>query len=112
MPKPWASCPHPLGIGCPRLEHRVPKPWSFLILCGLTILVNQDCVEDLLCDEMALELAWEGSRYGDLCRIARHKNTDSYWGTNYGSLWLRDKLAFKNLSIDLSNPENWFMPFK
>ena len=61
---------------------------------------------------MALELAWEGSRYGDLCRIARHKNTDSYWGTNYGSPWLRDKLAFKNLSIDLSNPENWFMPFK
>lgn len=77
-----------------------------------SLRINQDCVEDLLCDEMALELAWEGSRYGDLCRIARHKNTDSYWGTNYGSLWLRDKLAFKNLSIDLSNPENWFMPFK
>lgn len=77
-----------------------------------SLRINQDCVEDLLCDEMALELAWEGSRYGDLCRIARHKNIDSYWGTNYGSLWLRDKLAFKNLSIDLSNPENWFMPFK
>lgn len=77
-----------------------------------SLRINQDCVEDLLCDEMALELAWEGSRYGDLCRIARHKNKDSYWGTNYGSLWLRDKLAFKNLSIDLSNPENWFMPFK
>lgn len=77
-----------------------------------SLRINQDCVEDLLCDEMALELAWEGSRYGDLCRIARHKNTDSYWGANYGSLWLRDKLAFKNLSIDLSNPENWFMPFK
>lgn len=77
-----------------------------------SLKINQDCVEDLLCDEMALELAWEGSRYSDLCRIARHKNASSPWGSNYGSLWLRNKLAFKKISVDLSDPNNWFMPFK
>ena len=78
-----------------------------------SLKIEQDAVEDLLCDEMALELAFEGSRFGDLCRIARHKNADNPWNnSNYGSLWLRDKLKFKNSVLDLSDPNNWFMPFK
>lgn len=77
-----------------------------------SLKINMDCVEDLLCDEMALELAFEGSRFSDLCRIARHKNADNPWGANYGSLWLRDKLQFKNPVLDLSDPNNWYMPFK
>ena len=77
-----------------------------------SLKIEQDAVEDLLCDEMALELAFEGSRFCDLCRIARHKNNDNPWGSNYGSLWLRDKLKFKNSVLDLSDPNNWFMPFK
>lgn len=76
-----------------------------------SIEVEQDAVEDLLCDEMALELAFEGSRFSDLCRIARHKNSENPWGSNYGSLWLRDKLKFKNPALDLSDPNNWYMPF-
>ena len=72
-----------------------------------------DCVEDLLCDEMALELAWEGSRFSDLCRIARHKNNDNPYGnSNYGSVWLSNKLAFKKPVLDLTDPNNWYMPFK
>lgn len=77
-----------------------------------SLKINMDCVEDLLCDEMALELAFEGSRFSDLCRIARHKNADNPWGANYGSLWLRDKLLFKNPVLDLSDPNNWYMPFR
>lgn len=77
-----------------------------------SLKIEQDAVEDLLCDEMALELAFEGSRFSDLCRIARHKNSDNPWGNNYGSLWLRDKLKSKNPVLDLSDPNNWYMPFK
>lgn len=77
-----------------------------------TLKAKIDAVEDLLCDEMALELAFEGSRFGDLCRIARHKNNDNPFASNYGSLWLRDKLSFKSPALDLSEPNNWFMPFK
>ena len=68
-------------------------------------------VEDLICDEYALELAFEGNRFGDLCRIARHKNDAGTYGSDYGSRWLADKLAYKHPAVDLTNPQNWYMPF-
>ena len=68
-------------------------------------------VEDLICDEYALELAFEGNRFGDLCRIARHKNDAGTYGSDYGSRWLADKLAYKHPVVDLTNPQNWYMPF-
>ena len=61
---------------------------------------------------MALELAFEGSRFGDLTRIARHKNQAGHYGSNYGSHWLAQKLAYKNPVFDLTNEQNWYLPFK
>ncbi len=103
-----------------KFNTEVEKKWAAMRAKGYqipntakdTLNAKIDAVEDLLCDEMALELAFEGSRFGDLCRIARHKNTESPFGSNYGSIWLSDKLAFKNPSLDLTNTNNWFMPFK
>jgi len=73
-------------------------------------------VEDLLCDEMALELAFEGCRFGDLTRIASHRNnaTDAVnvYGSNFGGKWLAKKLAFKNPTKDLTDEKNWYLPFK
>lgn len=71
-----------------------------------------NAVEDILCDEYALELAFEGSRFADLCRLARHKNEAGLYGANFGSIWLKNKLDFKNPQTDLSNPANWYLPFK
>ena len=71
-----------------------------------------NAVEDLICDEMALELAFEGNRFGDLMRIARHKNHAADYGANYGSQWLADKLAFKNPKVSLLDEKNWYLPFK
>lgn len=72
-----------------------------------------NAVEDLICDEMALELAFEGSRFGDLCRIARHKNESNPYAPGvFGSKWLADKLAFKSPEVDLTDPNNWYMPFR
>jgi len=65
---------------------------------GLTVdSTRQDtinAVEDLICDEYALELAFEGCRYYDLMRLARHKNTDSpvRYGANFGYAWMKKKL--------------------
>ena len=73
-------------------------------------LVN--VVEDLICDEYALELAFEGCRFGDLCRIARHKNDAGTYGADFGNRWLADKLAYKNPVVDLTNQQNWYLPFK
>lgn len=103
-----------------RLSTELEKRWGALRHKGYeipttaadTLKAKIDAVEDMLCDEMALELAFEGSRFGDLCRIARHKNNENPYTANFGSLWLRDKLAFKKPALDLSDPNNWFMPFK
>ena len=82
---------------------------------GLTIGTTKNdtinAVEDLICDEYALELAFEGYRFGDLCRLARHKNESGLYGSNYGSLWLKRKLDYKNPVVDLSDPKNWYLPF-
>ena len=61
---------------------------------------------------MALELAFEGSRFGDLTRIARHKNHAAIYGTDYGSKWLAAKLAYKNPKVSLLDEKNWFLPLK
>ena len=75
-----------------------------------------EIVEDLICDEYALEAALEGHRYGDLLRLARHKNrgdgSGKPFGDDWGSRWLNGKLAFKQTSIDFSQQSNWFMPFR
>ena len=71
-----------------------------------------NAVEDLLCDEMALELAFEGNRFGDLTRLARHKNHAALYGADYGSRWLARKLAYKNPVVDLTDERNWYLPFK
>lgn len=64
------------------------------VTVGSTAQDSINAVEDLLCDEYALELAFEGSRYADLLRLARHKNAQSPAGypANFGFVWLKNKL--------------------
>jgi len=71
-----------------------------------------NAVEDIICDEMALELAFEGNRFGDLTRLALHKNREALYGSDYGSRWLAQKLAFKNPAVSLLDEKNWYLPFK
>jgi len=71
-----------------------------------------NAVEDLICDEYALELAFEGTRFTDLCRIARHKNADTQLSSNFGGKWIANKLKAKNAVRDLSQETNWYIPFK
>ncbi len=61
------------------------------------------CVEDLIVDEEALELAFEGTRFFDLMRVAHRRNDPSY---------LANKLALRNSSLatKLLNEDNWYFP--
>lgn len=87
---------------------------QFGVTVGTTRQDTINAIEDILCDEYALELAFEGTRFPDLCRLARHKNTSSPdgYGVNFGNQWLAKKLAFKNPTKDLTDPKNWYLPFK
>ena len=71
-----------------------------------------NAMEDILCDEMALELAFEGNRFGDLTRLARHKNQAGLYAADFGSQWLAAKLAYKHPVVNLLEEKNWYLPFK
>ena len=85
---------------------------QFNINVGTTKQDTINAIEDLLCDEYALELAFEGNRFYDLARLARHKNAAALYGGNFGSLWFARKLAANKPVKDLTNPQNWYLPFK
>ena len=77
------------------------------VAVGTTKNDTINAVEDLLCDEYALELAFEGCRYYDLLRIADHKNRAGLYGANYGDVWLTRKLGYKGWT-----PAKKYLPFK
>ena len=79
---------------------------------GTTKADTINAVEDLICDELALETAFEGNRWYDLKRMATHKNGDALYGANFGGQWLARKLAYKNAVKDLTDKNNWYLPFK
>ncbi|MCR4915526.1 MAG: RagB/SusD family nutrient uptake outer membrane protein [Prevotella sp.] len=79
---------------------------------GTTRQDTINAVEDLICDELALETAFEGNRFYDLCRMARHKNQSALYGADHGSVWLAAKLAYKQPVVNLKDERNWFLPFK
>jgi hypothetical protein len=69
-------------------------------------------VEDLICDEDALETAFEGDRFFDLLRMAKRRDDPSSW--------LADKISKRK---GINNPdgtlydlvkksENWYLPLK
>ncbi|MDO4171504.1 MAG: RagB/SusD family nutrient uptake outer membrane protein [Prevotellaceae bacterium] len=71
-----------------------------------------NAMEDILCDEYAKEFAFEGKRFYDLQRMARHKNESGLYGGNFGSRWFANKLKGNNPAVDLTVPKNWYLPFK
>ena len=63
--------------------------------------IVKNCVEDLIVDEEALELAFEGTRFFDLMRVAHRRGDASY---------LAKRLAKRDPSLQgkLMNENNWY----
>lgn len=89
---------------------------TFGTAVGATKQDTINAIEDILCDEYALELAFEGNRYYDLMRLARHKNghsgtqydgSPSAYGAEYGFKWLGKKLEGRGWS-----QATMYLPFK
>ena len=85
-----------------------------------------EAVETLIADEMALELAFEGYRFFDLTRHARHKNNAGFDGTEWFAWMIANRSVNKapyapvvDGEVDekdnalyniLLNQDNWYLP--
>ena len=69
-----------------------------------------NAMEDLLCDEYAMEFAFEGTRFSDLRRLALHKNQAGIYGANFGDTWLSHML--KNSTGKNITTQNCYLPYK
>ena len=68
-----------------------------------------NAMEDLLCDEYAMEFAFEGTRFSDLRRLALHKNQAGTYGGNFGDIWLSRMLQNNAPGI---TTHNCYLPYK
>lgn len=106
-----------------RGSHNVHEDETYFIIPDSTTLMQQgyvnygtaptkqdtiDYVEDILLEEMAMELAFEGNRFHDLMRIALRRGNNAY---------LADRVASKYEATEQSAmhdmlmiQDNWFIP--
>ena len=68
-----------------------------------------NAMEDLLCDEYAMEFAFEGTRFSDLRRLALHKNQAGTYGAGFGDIWLSRMLQNNAPGI---TTQNCYLPYK
>ncbi len=70
-----------------------------------------ESVEDLIMDERAMELAFEGHRWFDLVRIARHRNDPSYLAEKVAAKFsdMEKRAEVKSYLMDMNN---WYLPLK
>ena len=67
-----------------------------------------NAVEDLIIDECALELAFEGSRFSDLCRVAMRRGDVNYLAERVSKRHTGE--VDENLRSKLSDMNKWFLP--
>jgi hypothetical protein len=66
-------------------------------------------VEDLIMEERALELAYEGHRWFDLIRIARHREDPAYLADRVAAKF-GDEQKREAVRDRLMDPGNWYLP--
>jgi hypothetical protein len=67
-----------------------------------------EAVEDLIIDEDALELAFEGSRFSDLARVAIRRGDNSFLAKHVAKRSGTMDMKMYNI---LLNRQNWYLPF-
>jgi hypothetical protein len=74
----------------------------------------QEFVENMIIDENALELAYEGNRWPDLVRVALRKNDPGFLANKIAAKFEKAGNAGLAATIRgrLANKDNWFLPFK
>jgi hypothetical protein len=70
---------------------------------------RMEYIEDLIIQERALELAFEGKRWFDLVRIANRRNDPAYLADKVAAKF-DDPATAEMVRIKLMDPANWYLP--
>lgn len=84
---------------------------AYVIPDAITLPTRNDTinyVENAICDELALETAFEGNRFHDLMRLSNHRSDPKY---------LAGKVATKHIDFNyyftmLQDTKNWYVPMR
>ena len=77
-----------------------------------------DYMRDLILDELALELSWEGYRFGDLIRFAEAMNNTDVLAKRIAGREKNNSVTYRNVNFDMDNDiwnkfsvkSNWYIP--
>lgn len=94
---------HSRGSGNSDVNSRYTIPVTCNTLADSVIFV-----ENAICDELALETAFEGNRFQDLMRFSEHRNNPDFLAEKV-SISHNDNTTLRNL---LKVKSNWFVPIK
>jgi len=68
-------------------------------------------IEDLIMDERAMELAFEGHRWFDLVRVATRRSDPAYLADKVAAKY-DDPILAEQVKAKLMQPANWYLPLK
>ena len=102
---------HARGCGDVRCneDYCLPQPPTILPAYEDTVQYQIPLVEDMIVNEMALEMAFEGCRYYDLMRVALRRNDASYLALPIAT---RDGARDEEMYNKLMDSKNWYLPLK